>query len=617
MNLQIIRKEILEIISNKQKELNLSFIEDTHTYFMNDINGNLQSNFPSVSTVLKKFYTPFPEFEKSLQKAKGCPIRQKEILLEWKGTADYATNMGSRVHFLLEKYLVDLYGSYKDIRQPIFSCDDNQVFIGDNMIKAGHEFIELMHSRGAVLLDTEIVLGCPHLGYTGQPDKVWLFDKNGELGLICTDWKGLPLDTLILTGTGWKTMGTLDINDKVYDKDGNLVNIKHISGVKNKKCLKIIFDNKEEVISDFEHRWLVFTETCGKKYEKVMTTQEIKDYNDNLNPRNCTNILKIENPKPLNNLNIELPIDPYVLGVWLGDGHQADGKITQANEKVWNEIKKRGYEIGNDVSGGCAGLATTRTIFGLSTYLRKLNLLKDKHVPDIYLLSSYEQRLDLLRGLMDADGYYHKTRKRFILNTTREQQADFCIKIISSLGLKTTLLKYKTVLNSKTIQCFTVQFTTTEINPFLSRNEIIDSGNIKNSRTYRTIKSVEEVDSVPTKCIEVDSPSNTYLFSRSLIVTHNTNKPKNFESHWFTIPMLKPFEQYDDTALSHYYLQLPFYVRLLLQMLKGSKYENISFFGGMVLLLKEDATYKEYRIPKDIITKVFDLDIKNILQNNI
>jgi hypothetical protein len=57
------------------------------------------------------------------------------------------------------------------------------------MIKAGHEFIELMHSRGAVLLDTEMVLGCPHLGYTGQPDKVWLFNKNGELGIIISDYK--------------------------------------------------------------------------------------------------------------------------------------------------------------------------------------------------------------------------------------------------------------------------------------------------------------------------------------------------------------------------------------------------------------------------------------------
>jgi hypothetical protein len=58
------------------------------------------------------------------------------------------------------------------------------------MIVAGKNYIKLLKERGCVLLDTEIVLGHPELGYTGQPDKVWLvIGKNGELGLLITDWK--------------------------------------------------------------------------------------------------------------------------------------------------------------------------------------------------------------------------------------------------------------------------------------------------------------------------------------------------------------------------------------------------------------------------------------------
>lgn len=191
MNLKEISEDIKNIISQKQKELDLSFVEDTHTYYMRNLNGEIVSDFPSVSTVLKKFYTPFdPTATKSFKNCGGDPIKEQELLNEWSKTGEYATNMGSRVHFILEQHLVDLYGSYKEVRKPIFECDEEQTKNGDNMIKAGRSFIDLMHSRGAVLLDTEMVLGSPEFGYTGQPDKAWLmFDKNNNPGLVVTDWK--------------------------------------------------------------------------------------------------------------------------------------------------------------------------------------------------------------------------------------------------------------------------------------------------------------------------------------------------------------------------------------------------------------------------------------------
>jgi hypothetical protein len=190
MDLKIIASEINEIISKKQKELELSFVEDTHTYFMKDfLTGELRSDYLSVSSVLHEFYNEFDKEGKSLSMSRGNVDKQLILLKEWTDKGDYATNMGSRVHYLLEKFLVSLYGNYKDVRQPIFECDETQISKGDAMYLAGQNYIDLMHQRNCVLLDTEIVLGSNTLKYVGQPDKGWIAEKNGEVGFLITDWK--------------------------------------------------------------------------------------------------------------------------------------------------------------------------------------------------------------------------------------------------------------------------------------------------------------------------------------------------------------------------------------------------------------------------------------------
>jgi hypothetical protein len=191
MELKEIALELREILENKRQELELTFIEDTHTYFMKDVDGLVKNNFPSVSKVLKKFYPEFPTDEAAQKKSKGDPIVKQQLIEEWAAAGDYSTNMGSRVHFFLEKNLIESSGNYKEVRQPIFDCDITQILKGDSMITAGSKFLKLMNERDVVLLDTEIVLGHPELGYTGQPDKVWLVvnrNKDG-FGLLITDWK--------------------------------------------------------------------------------------------------------------------------------------------------------------------------------------------------------------------------------------------------------------------------------------------------------------------------------------------------------------------------------------------------------------------------------------------
>jgi hypothetical protein len=191
MELKEIALELREILENKRQELELTFIEDTHTYFMKDVDGVVKNNFPSVSKVLKKFYPEFPTDEAAERKSKGNPVIKQSLIEEWAAAGEYSTNMGSRVHFFLEKNLIESSGNYKEVRQPIFDCDITQILKGDSMITAGSKFLKLMNERDVVLLDTEIVLGHPELGYTGQPDKVWLVinKKKDGFGLLITDWK--------------------------------------------------------------------------------------------------------------------------------------------------------------------------------------------------------------------------------------------------------------------------------------------------------------------------------------------------------------------------------------------------------------------------------------------
>jgi len=191
MNLKEIALDIRDIIDQKRKEFGLEFFEDEHKYLMRDLDGNIRDNFPSVSKVLKHFYTEFPTEEAALKKAGGDYLEAERLKEEWAKAGRDSTNLGSRTHFFLEQDTIARYGSYKEVRQPIYECDVFAEAKSDVMITAGKRYLDLCEQRGLYLLDTEMVLGHPELGYTGQPDKVWLtMNASGSgFGLLITDWK--------------------------------------------------------------------------------------------------------------------------------------------------------------------------------------------------------------------------------------------------------------------------------------------------------------------------------------------------------------------------------------------------------------------------------------------
>jgi len=477
-------------------------------------------------------------------------MNQQQILDYWQMLNDEANIYGTKVHEIVEKYLLS---------NKWYFPDDTEE--GQFESKVIETFIEMAMDEG-IAMWPERILFSEQYELAGTTDLIVDID---EVFFDVWDWKGLPIDTPIFTNNGWKTMGTISKSDKVYDVNGKLSKVLHTSEVKNKTCYEIKFDNNETIVSDFEHRWLVSFYRDKVFKDKVMTTEElyyyIKEMDDN-GKRWSHKIPKVKIAKPLENEMVNLPIDPYLFGIWLGDGHSADGKITNMDEEIWDEIRRRGHEVGEDISQGGSGKASTRTIFGLQTKLRELNLLKNKHLPEIFLQGSYEQRLLVLRGFMDSDGYYNKTRKRFVMSTTREWQSKAFTQLISSLGVKSTVIYYKKKANGKMVDVIDVLFSIKSFNPFLCRNQTGIEYSTKDNSSFKNIVSVNLVESVPTRCIEVESETKTFLYGDTFSVTHNTNRVFNFFNPYGYETLHKPFDHLQSCQWSIYTLQLSVYARM-------------------------------------------------------
>ena len=572
-----------------KKNGSVCFNEENHTYW----NENDNDKYVSVTTLIERFTQPFDKNFWSAYKAleKLIPAdnwkiekkvllnvkkfnkeildiydisenmfnkTQQDILDEWEQTNRESCERGTLIHSKLEHSVYNMGDNVILKKFGIggqFICDKDRT----NLDLINGVYPEYLISRTSA--DGILRLA-------GQID---LLVKNGN-EIIIVDYKGLPLDTPILTSVGFKTMATLQVGDIVYDKDGLETKVTVKSEIHHNKCYKINFDNSESIVADKDHRWLISFKKQSKKsfYNTViMTTEELFNYLNTLEDKNSYTIPKILNAKPIFGKHKDLLIDPYVLGIWLGDGSKDCGIITQEkNSPVWKEIKSRGYELGeNLVHSEDRQNTESRTIFGLRTLLGKYNLLKNKHIPEEYFTADYNQRLDLLRGFMDSDGYYHPKRKRFVMNTDYEWQKDDLIKLVSTLGIKPTVFNVIKKCNGKSFNGWDVCFSTLELNPFLTRNQEIISPSIDKC-SFRNIKSVEETETIPTQCIQVDSPSHTYLAGNTLIVTHNTNKEikqhSGFDSKTKSTAKMKyPLNNLEDCNFIHYTLQLSTYAWMI------------------------------------------------------
>lgn len=565
---------------------NIVFEEIPHRYTIDGV------EYTPVSTIISQYENEFDSDLRSKSYAEKNGLTQEEVLRSWKWTNRCATIMGTRAHEYGESYTNLLCG------HPELICQQNKgqyveeenwlvpTFPQEFAVKSFYdELNKNLHPIGAEFkLSTQYIKGAKPI--CGTADILFYYDapdpKNS--GFCIFDWKGLDINVPILTEKGWKTMGTVEVGDIVYDKEGKKCKVLHTSEVHHRKCYEITFNNKDKIIADNEHRWLItFGDNTRGFKDVVMTSEEIHSYLRQFKDGKIKSheTPKIYNAKPIVNDNIQLPIDPYVLGCWLCGGYERYGIITNKEDGIWSEITRRGYEIGENILPG--GNAETRTVFGLRSKLNEIGVLKNKHMPDIYMNSSFEQRLDLLRGLMDMDGYYDKERNCFGVNTSQEWKARAIRMIASSLGFKVTITKSEG-------DGIDVTFNG-DISPFLIKHCPIDLPK-DNAHEYREIISVEEVETIPTRCIEVDSPTHTFLCGENFLVTHNTNKELTKDFVRNTGLMMKPpFDNMYDEALSHYYLQFNLYQRMMESI-------GLKIIARRLVHLKRDGTYEVHTVPK-------------------
>lgn len=366
--------------------------------------------------------------------------------------------------------------------------------------------------------------------------------------------KALDVTTPIPTPKGFVPIGDLVVGDQVYDEKSNVCNVTGAFDVMyNRPCYRVTFDDGVSVVCDEEHLWVTQTTKQRKNMVRrvpnpnpsfscrpqcqptpdfsVRTTKEIAE--TLLDNRGATNH-SIDLAPRVDYERKQLPIAPYTLGIWLGDGHSSSARITTPDEGVLEEIRKDGYSVGppRECGGGKAkdyllggagrigGTAESR-IHSLNSILRLNGLLNNKHIPDAYMTASAEQRLSLLQGLMDSDGYCGHNECEFC--SIRELLSRQVLELCRSLGVKARIYsKIPTCNGKKCTRAWIVRFTTTVPVFRLARKLAKMKGETRPECKRRFIVSVEPVESVPVRCIAVDSPSHQYLCTRDYVPTHNT-----------------------------------------------------------------------------------------------
>ncbi len=388
--------------------------------------------------------------------------------------------------------------------------------------------------------------------------------------------KDLADDTpMLTTNRGWTTHGDLVVGDSVYSPSGNPVKVVAISErFAANPCYKITMKDGAEIVCGRGHLWRI----------RKKSKPRIGNWHDNRRTVSFEDVVVTADQlyemfvggqridfgasAPLEMPESNQPIDAYIFGCWLGDGHSASARFTTSKtdfphfeaefiraghtltvyEKRSNCLgvtidqydKKKFCSRGHDKEivgtyklqcNACRKLwengkkAPPATQTGMPYRLRALGLLKEnkKFIPDVYLNASIEQRTELLCGLMDTDGTCDTGGTASFCNTNKKL-AEQCYELATGLGLKPRFRTYKAKLDGRIIgDCYNVAMQAhrdmrifklkRKADRSIFRSRYVDS---------RYVKSIEPVEPCATSCIQVDNPNGLYLAGKSLIPTHNS-----------------------------------------------------------------------------------------------
>lgn len=358
----------------------------------------------------------------------------------------------------------------------------------------------------------------------GTPDRVGEYHACAWCGrrLYIVDLKGLALDTPLPTPDGWTTMGDVRPGDQVLGRDGRPCTVTVKSATKRIGTYVVTFDDGAVVICDSEHLWET---TTGQPRVARTTVKDIETIRDTLYSRQGQRDHRVVMPAPLDLPEAKVPIEPYLLGVWLGDGAVRGGTICKERD-LFEVLASDDVPLGIEQVDARTG-AITRTVLGLTGLLRDTNLLHNKHIPVGYLRGSHEQRLRLLQGLMDTDGTWNRPRRTAVFNTVNEELARQVEELLLTLGQRPHVASFTAQGFGLAVRAWAVEFTPVDLVPFrLPRKAALTLASTKRTTMARrrVITAVEPGPDVETACIAVDSPDSMYLCGRRMVPTHNTGR---------------------------------------------------------------------------------------------
>jgi hypothetical protein len=380
--------------------------------------------------------------------------------------------------------------------------------------------------------------------------------------------KRLSIDTLVpvpvdVDASGYKRHGELCVGDRVFGADGFEKRVLEVHPiVEAQECYDVEFDTGEVIHADADHNWLTWTRLDRSR--QLRGTEEWREnrkarrasraVKESKNPgvsRSITEINKhreyeIRQPapnvkttrqildtlyrqdgglnhsvdvvKPVYGAEVDLPVAPYLFGLWLGDGSTGKLEIGMLDSD-WNELYKY-VPLPRNTRKETSESGRRKQTFTVCSFseLRWASKIGRKHIPAIYMRASYNQRLELLRGLMDTDGTCD-VRGQCEFGFSNYELAQGALDLVNSLGIKCTM-RVKEMKKESHNTHYRMKFIA-DVPVFkLQRKLCRQRGVVRETCNRRYIKSV--VPRVPTRmnCITVED--NLYCVGSTFIVTHNT-----------------------------------------------------------------------------------------------
>jgi len=349
--------------------------------------------------------------------------------------------------------------------------------------------------------------------------------------LIIDDPHALEVSTPIPTPKGFVEVQHLRVGDEVFGPDGKPTKVVGKSDVWHDRDLySVTTSDGEEVLCDGGHLWGVNSDTnIARARVENYTTRYLAEWPLKNRP-------VIPRHQPVEYPEADLPIDPWVLGAWLGDGTSSCGRITAHPDDqpyMMEQFRRAGYEV-----GGVTSCGNTFTVYGLHAQLRDLGVLNNKHVPEQYLTASISQRMSLLQGLVDTDGSVIQTGQCGFYNCN-VKLVDAAVQLLHSLGVKASRRTYHDTRGRyKTSQPnHRVMFRLEDAARMPRKRRYTRTPVDKRSRSI-TVEPTQAQGSV--QCITVDRPDGLFLAGRGYVVTHNSEQDAMSESafehayEWYT-----------------------------------------------------------------------------------